>query len=38
MADYISIEFQTIIRNGVVSIPPEYYSDWEGKTIRVIVV
>ena len=33
-----AIEFQTIIQNGTVIIPPEYLSDWEGKTIRAIVL
>ena len=33
-----AIEFQTIIQNGTVIIPPEYSSDWEGKTIRAIVL
>lgn len=33
-----AIEFQTTIQNGTVIIPPEYSSDWEGKTIRAIVL
>lgn len=32
------IEFNTIIQNGTITIPPEYSSEWEGKTIRVIVL
>ncbi|PZV09911.1 MAG: hypothetical protein DCF22_17795 [Leptolyngbya sp.] len=33
-----AIEFQTTLHNGVVTIPPEYSAQWEGKTIRVIVL
>ena len=33
-----AIEFQTTLQNGVVTIPPEYSAQWEGKTIRVIVL
>jgi len=33
-----AIEFNTIIKNGSVIIPPEYSSEWEGKTIRAIVL
>lgn len=33
-----AIEFQTTLRNGIVTIPPEYSAQWEGKTIRVIVL
>lgn len=33
-----AIEFNTIIQNGTLTIPPEYSSEWEGKTIRVIVL
>ncbi len=32
------IEFKTILHNGVVAIPPQYLSEWEGKRIRVIVL
>jgi hypothetical protein len=33
-----AIEFQTTLHNGVVTVPPEYSAQWEGKTIRVIVL
>ncbi len=33
-----AIEFKTILQNGVISIPSQYSSQWEGKTIRVIVL
>ncbi|QSJ19766.1 hypothetical protein JYQ62_14260 [Nostoc sp. UHCC 0702] len=33
-----AIEFKTIIHNGIVLIPPQYSSQWEGKAIRVIVL
>ena len=33
-----AIEFQTILHNGIVTIPPDYAAQWEGKTIRVIVL
>ena len=33
-----AIEFNTIIQNGTIAIPPEYSSEWEGKTIRVILL
>jgi hypothetical protein len=33
-----AIEFQTTLHNGVVTLPPEYSAQWEGKTIRVIVL
>lgn len=33
-----AIEFQTIPHDGTVTIPPEYAAQWEGKTIRVIVL
>jgi hypothetical protein len=33
-----AIEFKTILHNGIVSLPPEYSSQWEGKTIRVILL
>jgi len=33
-----AIEFQTTLQNGVVTIPPDYAAQWEGKTIRVIVL
>jgi len=33
-----AIEFKTILHNGTVTIPAEYSSQWEGKTIRVIVL
>lgn len=29
-----AIEFQTTLHNGVVTIPPDYAAQWEGKTIR----
>ncbi|QDZ40515.1 hypothetical protein FRE64_11470 [Euhalothece natronophila Z-M001] len=33
-----TIEFKTILHNGKVTLPPEYAKQWEGKTIRVLVV
>ncbi|GBL15226.1 hypothetical protein MTo_02538 [Microcystis aeruginosa NIES-1211] len=33
-----AIEFKTILKNGIVSIPAEYSSEWEGKQIRVILL
>jgi len=33
-----AIEFKTILQNGTVTLPPEYASQWEGKTIRVLVL
>jgi hypothetical protein len=33
-----AIEFKTTIHNGTVTIPAEYSPEWEGKTIRVIVL
>jgi hypothetical protein len=33
-----AIEFQTTLHNGIVTIPPDYATQWEGKTIRVIVL
>lgn len=32
------IEFQTTPHNGMLMIPPEYVSQWEGKSIRVIIL
>lgn len=33
-----AIEFQTVLHNGSFTIPAEYSSEWEGRTIRVIVL
>jgi len=33
-----AIEFKTILKNGIVTIPAEYSSEWEGKQIRVIIL
>lgn len=33
-----AIEFKTILQNGIVTLPPEYANQWEGKTIRVLVL
>jgi hypothetical protein len=33
-----AIEFKTTIHNSTVTIPAEYSPEWEGKTIRVIVL
>lgn len=33
-----AIEFTGVLQNGVVRVPAQYQSLWEGKTIRVIVV
>jgi hypothetical protein len=32
------ISFKTILHNGIINIPSQYSSQWEGKTIRVIVL
>lgn len=32
------IEFQTILHNSIINIPSQYSRQWEGKTIRVIVL
>lgn len=32
------IEFKTILHNGIIKIPSQYSPQWEGKTIRVIVL
>ena len=33
-----AIEFKTILQNGTVTIPTQYFPQWEGKTIRVILL
>jgi hypothetical protein len=33
-----AIEFKTTIQNGIVTIPPEYSAQWEGKVIRFIAL
>jgi hypothetical protein len=33
-----AIEFKTILHNGTVTIPTEYSPEWEGKSIRVILL
>ncbi len=33
-----AIEFKTILQNGIVTIPSQYSKQWEGKTIRVILL
>ncbi len=33
-----AIEFKTTIYNGVVTLQSQYSDDWEGKSIRVIVL
>lgn len=33
-----AIEFKTTLQNGTVTIPSEYSDQWEGKTIRVILL
>jgi hypothetical protein len=33
-----AIEFKTTLHNGTVILPPEYSSQWEGRTIRVILL
>lgn len=33
-----AIEFKAVLHDGKVAIPPEYFSQWEGKVIRVIVL
>ncbi|MDT9201252.1 hypothetical protein H4N54_16290 [Limnospira fusiformis KN01] len=32
------LEFKTILHNGIINIPSQYPSQWEGKIIRVIVL
>jgi hypothetical protein len=32
------IEFETTVHNGIVTIPPEYSSQWEGKVMRFIAL
>lgn len=32
------LEFKTILHNGIINIPSQYSSQWEGKIIRVIVL
>ncbi|MEL6440198.1 MAG: hypothetical protein AAFQ80_13190 [Cyanobacteria bacterium J06621_8] len=33
-----AIEFKTIVHNGIVVIPQQYSSQWEGKAVRVIAL
>jgi hypothetical protein len=33
-----SLEFKATPQNGIVTLPSEYSSEWEGKTIRVILL
>ena len=33
-----AIEFKTTIHNEIIFIPPEYLPQWEGKTVRIIVL
>jgi uncharacterized membrane protein len=33
-----AIEFKTVLKDGKVTIPIEYSTQWEGKPIRVIVL
>ncbi|GBD51491.1 hypothetical protein [Microcystis aeruginosa] len=33
-----AINFKTILKNGILTIPPQYSPAWEGKIIRVIVL
>ena len=32
------IEFKTTVHNGTVTIPPEYFAQWEGKIMRFIAL
>ncbi len=32
------INFKTTLKNGIVTIPAEYSSEWEGKQSRVILL
>lgn len=32
------VEFKTILHNGKVTLPSEYAEQWEGKTIRVLIL
>jgi hypothetical protein len=33
-----AINFKTILKNGILTIPPQYSPAWEGKIIRVIIL
>ena len=33
-----ALEFKTILQNGIINIPSEYSTQWDGKNIRVIVL
>ncbi|MCU0567213.1 MAG: hypothetical protein MUF49_11520 [Oculatellaceae cyanobacterium Prado106] len=33
-----TLEFKATPQNGIVALPSEYSSEWEGKTIRVILL
>jgi hypothetical protein len=33
-----AIEFETLIHNGVVEIPPQYKAEFDNKTAKVIVL
>ena len=33
-----AIEFTTILHNQTVILPPEYGSQWEGKSVRVLII
>jgi hypothetical protein len=33
-----AIEFETTLHNGMVTLPPEQATHWEGQSVRVIVL
>ena len=33
-----AIEFETTLHNGMVTLPPEQATEWEGQAVRVIVL
>jgi hypothetical protein len=33
-----AIEFETTLHNGIVTLPPEQATQWEGQAVRVIVL
>lgn len=33
-----AIEFETTLHNGIVTLPPEQATQWEGQSVRVIVL
>ena len=33
-----AIEFETTLHNGIVTLPPEQATQWEGQAVRVIIL